>query len=385
MGSPNLLTHVAMHHNDIRHADMLAADHNTTGTAPNVPDMPAAPTASPVVTHKTVWLFCAVFIACLLLFGLLGAILTQLLPFSDRVLTLHIVQNLSAIGSFVLPAWWWAHRVMQGHAVEFLMGRATYGEWTDEVRCQDLAKRSHRKITAYALSIAAFLSLIPCINFLTAWNTALLQPWQDTTLGRLFHQMSTQNEAVLNLFITRTNLMDFGLNLLTLALMPAICEEVFFRGCVQQIFLRQTTHASQAHKPHTSRLHLGIWLTAFLFSLMHFDPNGFLPRLLLGALLGYAFAFGGGLKTSILLHFLNNASIVAAYYLYGKHLLSLHPESFSAAGATPLWAAALGLGLSVGCIYLLQRRTSKCRTSKCRPPEQRRADHTSYTDRAEEP
>lgn len=329
-----------------------AVDHNPTETMPGSSDTPAAQPVSPTtarsVTHKTIWTFCAVFVGCLLLFGLLGAILTQLLPFSDPVWTLHIAQNLAAMGSFLLPAWWWAHRVMPRGVTAFLMGRhATCGA------------------SSYALSVAAFLTLIPCINFLTAWNTALLQPWQDTALGRLFHQMSAQNEAVLNLFLTRTGLMDLSLNLLTMALMPALCEEVFFRGCVQQIL------TGRAHR----RTHLGIWLTAFLFSLMHFDPNGFLPRLLLGGLLGYAFAFGGGLKTSVLLHFLNNASIVVAYYLYGNGLLSWHPESFSAAGATPLWAAALGLALSVGLVCLLQRRTSQQRhASKCRPSKQRYAE-----------
>ena len=335
-----------------------AVDHNPTETMPGLSDTPAAqsvtPTATLPVTHKTVWTFCAIFVGCLLLFGLLGAVLTRLLPFSEPVYTLHWVQNIAAMGSFLLPAWWWAHRVMPGRAVGFLMGRrATCGA------------------SSYALSVAALLALIPCINFLSAWNTTLLQPWQDTALGRLFQQMSAQNEAVLNLFLTRTHLMDLGLNLLTMALMPALCEEVFFRGCIQQILTgrrrcrnNETIRVDEPHQTHASRPHLGVWLTAFLFSLMHFDPNGFLPRLLLGALLGYAFAFGGGLPTSILLHFLNNASIVVAYYLYGNGLLSRHPESFSAAGATPLWAAALGLVLSIGLVYLLQRRASKCRLSE---------------------
>ena len=329
-------------------------------------------------TLKTIWTFCAVFVGCLLLFGLLGTVLTRLLPFSELVYTLHLVQNIAAMGSFLLPAWWWAHRVMPGRAVGFLMGRADRDNLTTGTAAHgDLANRRRSAAAACTLSVAALLALIPCINFLSAWNTTLLQPLQDTALGRLFHQMSAQNEAVLNLFLTRTHLMDLGLNLLTMALMPALCEEVFFRGCVQQILtkpLRRCHHeadradeANQTNEPHKSRsnrTHLGIWLTAFLFSLMHFDPNGFLPRLLLGALLGYAFAFGGGLPTSILLHFLNNASIVVAYYLYGNGLLSRHPESFSAAGATPLWAAALGLVLSIGLVYLLQRRASKCRLSE---------------------
>ena len=329
-------------------------------------------------TLKTIWTFCAVFVGCLLLFGLLGAVLTRLLPFSEPVYTLHWVQNIAAMGSFLLPAWWWAHRVMPGGVVGFLMGRrASCGGWTDEAAHGDLANRGRTAAAAYTLSVAALLALIPCINFLTAWNTEILQPLQDTALGRLFHQMSAQNEAVLNLFLTRSGLMDLGLNLLTMALMPALCEEVFFRGCVQQILTGRTRRHNdetirtdetrttrEPHKSRSNRTHLGIWLTAFLFSLMHFDPNGFLPRLLLGALLGYAFAFGGGLKTSVLLHFLNNASIVVAYYLYGNGLLPRHPESFSAAGATPLWLAALGLALSMGLVYLLQRRASKCRLSE---------------------
>lgn len=272
------------------------------------------------------------FVGCLLLSGLVGAGLGRLLPDGgDPVLTLHIVQNLSAVGSFLLPAWlfarWITHRSTHGAAPR----QAAY-----------LGCRPTRPV-AYALALAAFLCLIPWTNALTAWNAHALSAWQDSGIGLFFRQMSEQNEQLLALFLDKTGLVDLCLNLFTLALMPAVCEEFFFRGCLQTFLTR-----------HSGRQHLSVWTGAFIFSLLHLDPIGFLPRLFLGALLGYVFAASRSLYPGILLHFINNATVVAAYYLYGNGYLTHHPESFSE--QWHWWSATPGLLLAVACIGLLYRQ-----------------------------
>ena len=170
-----------------------------------------------------------------------------------------------------------------------------------------------------------------------------MQPWQDSEIGLFFKQMSEQNEQLLLSFLNKTDVGSLCLNLFTLALMPAVCEEFFFRGCLQ-------THLTR----HCRRPQAAIWLTAFIFSLLHLDPVGFLPRLFLGALLSYVFAASHSLYPGILLHFLNNAAIVVAYYLYGNGLLPQHPESFS--DHWHWWSALAGLMLSVGFIRMLYRQ-----------------------------
>lgn len=263
------------------------------------------------------------FVGCLLLSGLIGAGLARLMPSAEAVSTLYLVQNISAAGSFLLPAWLFARSVSDGHAADFLGCRPT-------------------PPVAYLLGLAAFLALMPWINATTTWNDAALQSEQNSAFGLFFKQMSERNEALLQMFLNQTGRGAFGLNLLTLALMPAVCEEFFFRGCLQSFLMRRTRH------PQT-----GIWLTAFIFSLLHLDPVGFLPRLFLGALLGYVFAASRSLYPGMLLHFLNNASVVVAYYLYGNGLLTRHPDTFS--DLWHWWSAWPGLALCAVFIGLMYR------------------------------
>lgn len=99
------------------------------------------------------------------------------------------------------------------------------------------------------------------------------------------------------------------LNLLVVAAIPAICEEIFFRGAIQPI-------ACRIARNH----HLGIWITALIFSVIHMQFMGIIPRLVLGALLGYLYLYSRSLWIPILAHGLNNALGVIAYFiatLYG--------------------------------------------------------------------
>jgi hypothetical protein len=62
--------------------------------------------------------------------------------------------------------------------------------------------------------------------------------------------------------------------------------------------------------------HLAVWVTSLIFSLVHFQFYGFLPRLFLGALLGYLFLYTGNLWIPILFHFINNATVLVMNYFW---------------------------------------------------------------------
>jgi hypothetical protein len=100
------------------------------------------------------------------------------------------------------------------------------------------------------------------------------------------------------------NAKDFIINAFVMAVMPAICEEFLFRGFLQRTLYRWW-----------GRRYLAVILSAFIFSFIHFQFYGFLPRFLLGLLLGYLYLWSGDLKLSIFVHFLNNfISLLAAWY-----------------------------------------------------------------------
>jgi membrane protease YdiL (CAAX protease family) len=107
--------------------------------------------------------------------------------------------------------------------------------------------------------------------------------------------------------------------LFVIAAIPAIGEEIVFRGLIQNELFRGTKN-----------IHISIWIAAILFSAIHFQFFGFVPRLLLGALFGYLYYWSGNLTLAILAHFVNNAVSVVALYLYqqGKFAFDIEsPES----------------------------------------------------------
>ncbi|MBN8577803.1 MAG: CPBP family intramembrane metalloprotease [Cytophagales bacterium] len=113
---------------------------------------------------------------------------------------------------------------------------------------------------------------------------------------------------------------EFLLGLLVIALLPAVGEELVFRGMLQPEFFR----ASGNH-------HVAIWITAFIFSAFHMQFFGFVPRMFLGALFGYIYMWSGNFWLPVLAHFVNNAFMVTMLYLNQLQVITLDVESTEAA------------------------------------------------------
>lgn len=92
--------------------------------------------------------------------------------------------------------------------------------------------------------------------------------------------------------------------ILVIGVLAGIGEEYLFRGILQPKL-----------QIYTGSAHAGIWLAAIIFSAIHFQFYGFLPRLMLGALFGYLYYCSGSLIYPIIAHTLNNALTVVAVYL----------------------------------------------------------------------
>ena len=100
---------------------------------------------------------------------------------------------------------------------------------------------------------------------------------------------------------------DYLYGLLILAFLPALFEEMFFRGAMQQTFVRLFNNVSA-----------GIIITSILFSAAHLSYYGFLTRFFLGLLLGYIFYYGKNIWLNIMAHFLNNAVVVTSLYMLSR-------------------------------------------------------------------
>lgn len=189
---------------------------------------------------------------------------------------LRFSQLLSAVGTFVLPslvlAW-----LCSRNPKEYLWLNKAPG------------------ILFSLLGFVCLLLLSPLINLADMLNKQLVLP---DFLRAVEDWMRTNEEAaqqLTNLFLADKDIVSFLYNLLIIAVVAAIGEEFFFRGAVQRVIGKWTANP-----------HLVIWLTAILFSAFHLQFYGFLPRMILGAFLGYLLYWSGSIWVPVLIHFANN-------------------------------------------------------------------------------
>jgi membrane protease YdiL (CAAX protease family) len=122
--------------------------------------------------------------------------------------------------------------------------------------------------------------------------------------------METLNQGMIEALLGSSSLFALAANILILALIPAICEELFFRGFLQRNMARMM------------RPHAAVWVTATIFSLVHLQFYGFFARLLLGVLLGYFLLGSRSLIPSIAAHFsFNLTSILLTYAAFNTDLI----------------------------------------------------------------
>ena len=156
------------------------------------------------------------------------------------------------------------------------------------------------------LVVAIMLFSMPLVNVLAIWNEALHLPSFLQPLENWMRQAESDAMRMTQAFLVMNTPLDLLINLLIIAVIPALGEELLFRGLIQKLVYKWK-----------SNIHLSIWLTAFLFSAVHMQFLGFFPRMLLGALLGYMLVWTGSLWLPIMAHFTTNAIAVLMTYFSG--------------------------------------------------------------------
>jgi hypothetical protein len=151
----------------------------------------------------------------------------------------------------------------------------------------------------------------PCINALAAWNGQLHFSGLFESLGVWMLEKEEKASFLTRSLLDSASFEIFLVNLIVMALIPAMGEEFLFRGILQPVFIRWT-----------GKNQWGIWLTAMVFSAVHFQFLGFVPRLLLGVLFGYLFFWTKNLWVPVAAHFLNNATVVSGQYFLSRGLVS---------------------------------------------------------------
>lgn len=194
--------------------------------------------------------------------------------------------------------------------------------------------------TAWLLPLLALFSL-PLIQAAYEVNTALIP--EGGYLESVFLPKEALAEQMTEAMLAMSSWRDVLINLFVVALVPAVCEELAFRGVLQ----------SQLAKGFKN-VHAGIWASAFVFSFVHFQFYGFLPRLLLGAFFGYLVIYSGSLWSAIALHFLNNGTAVVGHYLASQYP-SLELERLEDPQSNPMMVILAALGFTFLFWVVLQK------------------------------
>jgi len=144
---------------------------------------------------------------------------------------------------------------------------------------------------------------------------------------------------------------ELVLNLFVIGVLPAIGEELLFRGILQNKLARLWQQPQ-----------LAVWVSAFIFSAIHFQFQGFVPRMLLGAALGYLLVWTRNLSVPIIAHFVFNASQVVYQYLYYKE--ETDALDLAKTDTFPIWMLIGSLGLLFLISQILREQRSESRESR---------------------
>lgn len=175
---------------------------------------------------------------------------------------------------------------------------------------------------------------------------AFLEP-----LEQLMRQQEEAAAALTESFLRTDSILGLIINIGLMALLPALAEELTFRGLLVAPFINHQSSIAQRAINHQSSI--PIWAAAILFSAIHFQFYGFIPRMLLGALFGYVLLWSGSLWLPVLMHFTNNCVAVLLYYFAYAQGTDLNEIDAFGTGAT-LWVGLLSLVLLVPTIYYLR-------------------------------
>ncbi|MBC7775584.1 MAG: CPBP family intramembrane metalloprotease [Phycisphaerae bacterium] len=163
---------------------------------------------------------------------------------------------------------------------------------------------------------------------------------QQLPLPELFKEASAQAEEALKGLLHMDNGAELLANIVIIALLPALGEELVFRGVIQQQLMRRIANPWVA-----------ILVSALVFSAAHFQFEGFLPRVLLGFLLGWLYWRTRNFWVPVVGHFFNNGIQVFGQYLYGKEMSAIDlekdiqvPWEFAAISAFMIWAVMRLIG-----------------------------------------
>ena len=293
--------------------------------------MPQQHTISPLATNKPPWISLTLVFFLVTLGAFLGQLTASMLyalSTGDNIIEaiytalppkrlLLMLQAITASSAFIVAPLLYLHIFTQ-------QGFRALFQW-------------HQSYVAPILVTLGLVLVFMVVNtWFIQWNMTIQLPaWLS-----VFEVWAQEKEATLQkitaLLTSFDSLIELGVGILVIGIIPAIGEELLFRGLVQNI----------CHKL-THNIHLAIGISAFIFSAIHLQFYGFLPRFLLGVLFGYIYWWTKDLLFPIVAHLFNNTCVLLMLFLHQQNIITQDISSLQAPpGPVLIFFAAMVVALA---------------------------------------
>lgn len=197
--------------------------------------------------------------------------------------TLHATQFVSNIFVFILPSIGTAYFCSQKPAEFLHMQKIT-------------------DIRVIILTTLMIFLISPAIDIATYLNSTMSLPEFMAPIENWMRETEDYAAGITEKILSEKGILPFVTNIFIIGIMAGVTEEFLFRGALLSIIRKKIKNP-----------HIAIWIVAIIFSAIHFQFFGFIPRMLLGAILGYLLYWSNSIWIPVFAHFLNNAMAVVGY------------------------------------------------------------------------
>ncbi|WP_138993850.1 CPBP family intramembrane glutamic endopeptidase [Larkinella sp. C7] len=227
------------------------------------------------------------------------------------------------------------------HLCSFLLPCVLYLRWIERKSWSEFNARPLTVVQSVGLVALLTITFMPFNGLIIEWNQNLDLPDSLAGLEAWMKQKEDQISGLTTFLTDFNSPLDLVIALVVIGVIPGIGEEVLFRGMVQRKLAQWT-----------GNVHVAIWVSALIFSAIHVQFYGFVPRALLGALFGYVYVWSGNIWVPILAHAVNNGFTVLMVWLYHRQMISVDIENTN---SVPLTGALISLLLTIGFLAFFRK------------------------------
>lgn len=267
-------------------------------------------------------LFICVFILCFLISSFIVGVITWKWG-DDNSASLRIATVLNNTFIFIIPA-----------LVTAVLITRTPASF--------LSILSKPNVKILFLSVLTLFVSMPMMSYIIEWNASIDLPERFSGIERWMKECESNAVAGTNALLDGNSIGALIISILIIGVFTGFSEELFFRGAMQKLFM-------------TSRInsHVAVWCTAVIFSLMHFQFYGFIPRVLLGVFFGYLVLWSGSLWIAVIVHAVNNSFVVVTKWMFNNSMITADPNQITET-TTPQYAmVTLSVVLTIIALYLI--------------------------------